>query len=193
MVDKNPNKRQSILTAATDAFLNEGYNSASMDRIAQEAGVSKQTVYSHFKDKQNLFYEVVDNLRARFLRGQVNVDALAKEPEDFLQNFALSFMGQFDDRAFTAMQRLLVEESSRHPELSLGFLERVAKPGINMMASYLKFHPKIKVADPDASARMFICSLVGFMYEMKFLHAEEHFPLERQRYAACLVKGILRE
>ena len=30
-----------------------------MDKVAKEAGVSKQTVYSHFKDKESLFVETV--------------------------------------------------------------------------------------------------------------------------------------
>src|SRR5579859_870394 len=48
-----------ILQAATTLFLRNGYVGTSMDEIAALAGVSKQTVYKHFADKERLFCDVV--------------------------------------------------------------------------------------------------------------------------------------
>ena len=52
---KDLEKRQQILTAAKKLFLKCGYHGSSMNQIAQEAGVTKLTVYNHFQDKANLF------------------------------------------------------------------------------------------------------------------------------------------
>ncbi len=52
-------KRRAILESATVLFLQSGYLGTSMDEIAALAGVSKQTVYKHFEDKQRLFAEIV--------------------------------------------------------------------------------------------------------------------------------------
>ena len=52
-------KRASILEAAKWMFTEHGFDGASMDQIAAEAGVSKLTVYSHFGDKETLFSTVV--------------------------------------------------------------------------------------------------------------------------------------
>lgn len=57
-------KRAVIINGAEDVFLTMGYELASMDKIAAEAGVSKRTVYNHFKSKENLFEVIVDNLLA---------------------------------------------------------------------------------------------------------------------------------
>src|SRR5450759_5860110 len=46
-----------LIQAAADAFMKEGYR-ASMDRIAERAGVARQTVYNHFPSKKDLFSEV---------------------------------------------------------------------------------------------------------------------------------------
>ena len=48
-----------IREAAAALFLERGYQSTSMDDIAAAARVSKQTIYTHFADKQELFADLV--------------------------------------------------------------------------------------------------------------------------------------
>jgi TetR/AcrR family transcriptional regulator, mexJK operon transcriptional repressor len=55
-------KRRVIADAATDAFLSGGYTRTSMDDIARLAGVSKQTIYMHFGDKERLLLEVLTEI-----------------------------------------------------------------------------------------------------------------------------------
>ena len=56
---KDMEKRAAVLEAAMALFPARGYDGVSMDAIAQAAGVSKLTVYSHFQDKDTLFVEAV--------------------------------------------------------------------------------------------------------------------------------------
>src|SRR3954454_651281 len=56
---RSARKRRAIVAAATTAFLDHGYRGTSMDAVAAAAGVSKQTVYQHFGDKQRLFRELI--------------------------------------------------------------------------------------------------------------------------------------
>src|ERR1700761_3943858 len=52
-------KRRAITAAATALFLRDGYRDTSMDAVAAQAAVSKQTVYKQFADKEQLFRAVV--------------------------------------------------------------------------------------------------------------------------------------
>jgi AcrR family transcriptional regulator len=52
--------RRRILRAATKVFLERGFNGATLDDIAAEAGFSKGAVYSNFDDKDSLFLALVD-------------------------------------------------------------------------------------------------------------------------------------
>src|SRR5260370_39621490 len=52
-------KRTAIVAAARRAFLDSGYSQASMDGIAESAGVSVKTIYRHFENKDELFSAVM--------------------------------------------------------------------------------------------------------------------------------------
>lgn len=60
-------KREQILEAARELFSLYGYKKVSMDEIARKAKVTKKTIYSYFKDKEELFqclvFEEIDNMR----------------------------------------------------------------------------------------------------------------------------------
>ena len=49
-----PNARERILSAAGSLFYSEGIHATGVERIAQEAGVSKRTMYQHFPSKTQL-------------------------------------------------------------------------------------------------------------------------------------------
>lgn len=56
---KDLEKRAAILDAAKRLFPHSGFEGTSMDAIAADAGVSKLTVYSHFTDKETLFFAAI--------------------------------------------------------------------------------------------------------------------------------------
>jgi len=56
---KDPEKRAAILEAAKRMFTDGGLEGTSMEALAHAAGVSKLTLYSHFKSKEELFQQAV--------------------------------------------------------------------------------------------------------------------------------------
>src|SRR5581483_5614381 len=56
---KDPDKRVAVLRAAKQLFSRRGLSGVSMDAIAAAAGVSKLTLYSHFRSKDELFQTAV--------------------------------------------------------------------------------------------------------------------------------------
>ena len=68
-----------IIEAATTLFLRNGYLGTSMDDVAALASVSKQTVYTHFADKEQLFTELV---RGNLERVEGFVDTLTRVLQD---------------------------------------------------------------------------------------------------------------
>ena len=58
---RSARKRATILSAGRTLFLSNGYQGTSVDQIAASAEVSKQTVYKHFGDKQELLLAIVND------------------------------------------------------------------------------------------------------------------------------------
>ncbi|MEC9405093.1 MAG: helix-turn-helix domain-containing protein, partial [Pseudomonadota bacterium] len=54
MIKSAETARERILTAANKLFYAEGIRAVSLDTIAEKAGITKKTVYYHFKSKDDL-------------------------------------------------------------------------------------------------------------------------------------------
>ena len=53
-------KRQVFIAIALDEFANNDYNSASVSKIVEKAGIAKGSLYQYFEDKQDLFLYLLD-------------------------------------------------------------------------------------------------------------------------------------
>ena len=77
--------REQIINTAIELFREYGYHATGVDRIINEAGVSKKTLYTHFRSKEELLIAALrhyDGLfRNNFMR---KVDQLAKSPQEKL-------------------------------------------------------------------------------------------------------------
>lgn len=72
--------KEEILEKATDMFLNLGFKSVTMDDLANELGISKKTIYSHFTNKTTLVEQSTMNLFWHISDGIDNICALGKNP-----------------------------------------------------------------------------------------------------------------
>ena len=61
--------KEQILHTSTDLFLNLGFKSVTMDDIASHMGMSKKTLYSHYKNKQALVHDVTLNIYTNICTG----------------------------------------------------------------------------------------------------------------------------
>jgi AcrR family transcriptional regulator len=79
--------RQTILTAAGELFLEQGYEHFSLRKVAERIGYSPTTIYLYFRDKDDLLFTVVDEGFARF--GQQLAAAAASTEDSWERIIAL--------------------------------------------------------------------------------------------------------
>ncbi len=119
---KSEEKRQLILDAATALFLEKGLQGASMDAVAREAGVSKQTVYSHFQNKDALYSACIKVKVASYGFDESGFSEVG-EPCETLFVLVKRFMALIFDPEVVAMHRIVMAEAASHPRIASLFYE----------------------------------------------------------------------
>jgi AcrR family transcriptional regulator len=105
-----------ILDAAQRVFLKRGYQSASIDEIAEVAPASKPTIYAHFEGKEALFEAVV----AHVLDGLTDFggfEAKGRTVQDKLAGLGIEVVERFIDET-VGITRATIAEADRFPALS---------------------------------------------------------------------------
>jgi TetR/AcrR family transcriptional repressor of mexJK operon len=120
---KDPAKREAILAAARDLFLSNGYEGSSMEAIAAEAGVSKLTLYSHFKDKEALFGSAVKAIcETRLPRRLFELDE-GSSIEHALLDIGYAFEALVNSPESIGLHRVMVAMATQNPALSQMFFD----------------------------------------------------------------------
>ena len=127
-------KREQILKGATRVFLQHGYAGTSMDRIAAEAGVSKQTIYSHFQDKEGLFTALIERVTTRQLRIDFGSEPFQGEPTILLRRVSQWYVSRMGDQEYVDLLRVVVAESARFPELAQLYTRTVIQPSCERLS-----------------------------------------------------------
>ena len=96
-------RTEEILNAAFRVFSNRGYHNATVDDIAQEAGISKGTCYQYFPGKEDIFIATVERTLETLL---AEADAAAGDAGDALMRLGiegLTFISKYRDLQFMFM------------------------------------------------------------------------------------------
>jgi AcrR family transcriptional regulator len=187
-----------ILDAAQHVFFANGYVGASMDQVAAEASVSKQTVYKHFSNKQALFREVVTNVvRAR--DAGITAQMLTSGDGTFeaqLQSFARFFLKGVLQSDVLKLRRLVIGEAGRFPDIGEVFYELGPKRAAAQLAralSELSAQHGLSVPDPVMAAEQLLGLILSIPLDRAMLLADETFTdAELERYADEGVRVFLR-
>lgn len=162
--EKTTENRQAIVEAATRLFARDGYVGTSMDQVAAEAGVAKQTVYNHFAGKEALLQAIVSGLVERLasLLPQPDLDTADLGATLFI--YARRFVGMLIEPESLGLFRVLVAEAPRHPVLArLGYDTGVTQSAARL-ARYLEAQVArgaLEITDCALAAEQFMGTLRG--------------------------------
>lgn len=166
-------KHGRILAAALDEFVASGFDGASMDRIAARADVSKVTIYNHFRNKDELYEEVLGvHLKA------VEEADLGLKPTDGeaveagLNNFCRRFLAVMLEPETIGLTRLVALESFRRPADAKSATRLATRPpyAIERLDAYLTRHVEAGRLSipPGVSTLLAARQLVGMLLENSF-------------------------
>lgn len=150
-------KRRSLILEALDSHFQEvGLQGMTMAAIAQRAGMSKQTLYTLFQDRDALFDAYLDDRFACLLQAQEVPD----ERLGFADRVRLLFRFDAPAEAWelpVALFRLAVVEAPKHPRLARRCLEEGPRSKQALLLAELeraRDRGEIRVSDPNAAAAL---------------------------------------
>jgi TetR/AcrR family transcriptional regulator, mexJK operon transcriptional repressor len=195
---RSDKKRRAIMEAATAAFLRNGYLGTSMDEIAALAGVSKQTVYKQFADKESLFTEIVlgtiDQVGEPFFGGIVALDE-TEDLEGDLRELAGQLIGVVRDPRLLQLRRLVIAEAGRFPELGRTYYERGPGRSTETLASGLQHLAErglLRLDDAELAAQHFNWLVLSIPLNRAMFSGDLDFSAgELERYADEAVRVFL--
>lgn len=156
-------KRTSILAAAITVFRDEGYDNASMDRIAIVAGASKRTVYNHFPSKEDLFQAVISQFGQEMHSLKLILYDASMTLEEQLSRFADAELAVVNDPTWMGFIKVLLPVFIRDPGLAQKAMSRHASSE-NSITSWLRaasLDGKLSIQDPALAASVFTAMMGG--------------------------------
>lgn len=158
----SPAEREAlILDAAERLLVKNGFDAATMEGIAAEAGMSKRTLYEVFRDRAALVEACVRRIRLSLVR------PLSREERALPLRRRLLRMFEPDARNVDlatplAVLRAVIVEAQRRPEIGRAFLREGPETAYAEVAEELRravAAGEILLKDPDLAARM-LCDMV---------------------------------
>ena len=207
-------KRTAIVDAARHAFLEKGYASTSMDRIAAAAGVSVKTLYRHFDNKDDLFSAVmqaacshdgaVEGLAEEQEKQAPSLDRpwFSKPPATALVMAGIEYLEHVLSAEQLALYRVVTQDAHRFPELGRRYREQVTEQRNAIFARYLdrwaasqrwKLHDRARAASAFAGmlrAGVFDDALHG-LFDVNSSHIRAQAEWAAENMLALLKSGRL--
>lgn len=164
---RSERKRQTILSAGRVLFLSNGYRGTSVDQIAASAEVSKQTVYKHFGDKQELLQAIVNDALDATVTSFLPRIADVAETTDLatdLAALAADYLRAVLQEPVVQLRRLVIGEANRVPALAQLYYEQAPTRTLTAFADcFARLHDRglLDAPEPALAAEHFAFLIVG--------------------------------
>ena len=188
--------RAVILESARHEFASSGYAATNMESVARRAGVSTRTLYRLIPNKAAVFEAMLTERIDRFA-SVVRLRACDGSDIEAALREALIVCGELIlDGDVIALQRMILGESDKFPEIAETYYHRAIKRTESTLAKWLEAQRKrglIEIDDADAAAGMLL-GMLAFQPQRAVLfgHAPAPGREELQRRAQICAKSFLK-
>ncbi|MCD2443356.1 TetR/AcrR family transcriptional regulator [Agromyces sp. SYSU K20354] len=174
--------RAAILDAATDLFLEFGYDRTSLARVAERAGVSKATLFKQFPTKAELFEATV--LAAGDAPDGVPVDPPSGDFRAGLVTLGLAYVELLCRPRMADLIRAVIAESPRFPELRERTFDFGTLPVLASLRRYFRAETAAGTADVDdldLAATQFLGMIATVVFWPRLVHGNWSLSDEETR------------
>ncbi len=154
---------QTIVDAASQLFVELGFQATTMDKVAQRAKISKLSIYRHFENKEALFSAAIAAHCHQFAP-QALVEGVEGSAEDQLVTVGSFLLRTLLSPEVRSVEAMIMADKTNQKSLSKLHYEAGAAYVIAQIEALLRqLHAKaaLNVPDPGRSARLFAALIKG--------------------------------
>jgi AcrR family transcriptional regulator len=193
MTGKGERRRAAMLEAATEVFLERGYEGATLGEVIARAGGSRATLYAQFGDKAGLFAAIIAALCERIVTPMG--EKLEGPAEAALLAMGRGFMAVMMAPESLGLYRIVIAEGARFPELAAAVFSAGPQSAADGLTRFLADRVRLDelvLEDPGASARHFLEMVKGELHFRALLGlAPAPSPADVEKCVALAVKTFL--
>ncbi|MCP4165756.1 MAG: TetR/AcrR family transcriptional regulator [Chloroflexi bacterium] len=189
-------RREQILQAAIACFSRKGYHLTTMDDIVTESGMSKGSLYWHYKNKKDIlvavmhwyFDQITEEMMIAIQQSQTAVEKLNILFDLFSDTIAA------EDTLFSVFIDFYAE--TRHDEEITALLRQALIPYIDIIADIIRegvVSGEFKPVDHRYMAVVFMASTEGLLLYKIILAEEFGWRKMSQLYLETFLTGLLAE
>ncbi len=131
-------RRDAILEAALDEFSARGFEATRLDDVAKRADVAKGTIYLHFKDKEDLFQELIRSNMTPVV-GTIETAFATDLPLRVIVDQVIEFfVREVYGTRRKQLIRLIISEGPRFPALAEFYYREVLSRGLKAVRGLLR-------------------------------------------------------
>ncbi|WP_447555101.1 TetR/AcrR family transcriptional regulator [Vreelandella sp. EE22] len=162
-------RRQYILDAALDAFSTVGFEGATVERIAQKAGITKAGLYAHFEGKEALLEALLDTIMLPIEDDPWSLGSAATL-EAAVDSFMDMLYGDGKSTRRLSIMRLLIVESARKPDRIQQWYHHTYRPYIQkrqrVLETYLRQYAPHTSLTSEQIALAFSPAVLAMFWQM---------------------------
>ena len=190
-----------ICAAALEVFAEKGFAAAKLDEIAKRAGVSKGTLYLYFKDKEELFRDVVrDTVVPNVDMLRDNLIQTGMPFAELIRLFMAHFVEVTNRVPVGAVAKMVISESRNFPKLAKVWHDEVVFKALGSVTALIEMaqaRGEVRAGD----ARLHAFTLMGPML-MGVIYRETLEPIGGEpldlgalmrQHAETVLTGLLTE
>ncbi|UTW56395.1 TetR/AcrR family transcriptional regulator [Kordiimonas sp. SCSIO 12610] len=160
-------KNLAIMEAASQLFMENGFDGTSMDEVAKRAGVSKQTVYSHFANKEQLFSAAIRGKIAEYFPDSLFQHMPDHTLEDDFRIVCRTFCALLVSEDAIAMFRVLTGAAAKNSNLAKIFWDAGPEDMLTKLIDFLQSwidRGELEIKDTERAATQLISLLKGNLH-----------------------------
>ena len=133
-------KKEAILEIASDLFLERGYDRASINEMYRRSGISKETFYRYFRDKEDLFLAVIDKELEIYWQGLSILDEVDGEHDirETLTRVGSELIHYLSSDRVRALRQLIFSECENHPRIGQLYYNHGPQRAYQALASFFE-------------------------------------------------------